>query len=452
MRKGTSTRSFGSSKREGHDSSAYYGRKMKGHGIVATGSAINEPDPKKVDRIYCRSAEKMTGELPDNSVALVVTSPPYNVGKEYDNDLSMAEYLNLLERVLCVTKQVLEPGGRVCVNIANVGRKPYIPLASYVNRLMVDKLGYLMRGEIPWVKGKGASGSCAWGSWRSATNPVLRDTHEYILVYSKDRFDRAKPGTSSIGTDEFLSSSLSVWEMEPESASRVGHPAPFPEELPARLIELYTYEGDLVLDPFCGSGTTCVAAKKLHRKYIGYDIKREYVLRAKQRLKEASPVDFQRRATVEGKGAQKLAESLLMECGFRITGRDRKLKGLGIQVNLIAEDRGGRPWYFDVSGAFTSQRAGLIRTDTVYKCLGRASVMAANGYKPIVFLTTNLPKRGSSGDQALRATRICTFFDAIEMGDPEQKPRLCEYAEGYRDKPIEGFWRPEDLSGSKSEQ
>jgi len=423
---------------------------MRGNGEVTTDSTVQRADDAEVNEIHPKSSERMEDELPDNSVALVVTSPPYNVGKEYDNDLPMEEYLRLLERVFTETKRVLEPGGRVCINIANVGRKPYIPLASYVNQMMVDKLKYLMRGEILWRKGEGANGSCAWGSWRSAGNPVLRDTHEYILVYSKDRFDRAKPGKPSIGTDEFLSNSLSVWEMEPESASKVGHPAPFPEELPTRLIKFYTYVDDLVLDPFCGVGTTCVAAMKLDRRYIGYDINEEYVIKARERLRKTifDPGDFQRRSTVEGQGAQKLAESLLKESGFEITGANRKLKGLGIQVNFVAEDKRGRPWYFDVSGAFTSRRAGLIRTDTVYKCLGRASVMAANGHQPIVFLTTNLPRRGSAGDQALRATRGKTFFDAIEIGDSEQLSRLRQYASGTLDRPALGFWRPSDLKGS----
>ncbi|MBI2194736.1 MAG: site-specific DNA-methyltransferase [Planctomycetes bacterium] len=455
---GTSTKSFGSSKRESHDSSVFNGRRIldglrpKVNGGSATGLPIPPLDATKINRIYCKSSERMTEDLPENSVALVVTSPPYNVGKEYDNDLSLDEYLKLLRKVFDATKKVLEPGGRVCINIANVGRKPYIPLASYVNRIMLEELGYLMRGEILWVKGKSANGSCAWGSWRSAGNPVLRDTHEYILVYSKGQFGRARTGKSSIGADEFLNNSLSVWEMEPESASRVGHPAPFPEELPKRLIEFYTYQDDLVLDPFCGVGTTCVAAKKLNRNYVGYDIKQEYVDMAKERLSTPPPgfAEFQRRATIEGKGAQKFAESLLEKCGFKITARDRKLKGLGIQVSFVAEDKTGRSWYFDVTGAFTSQRAGLKRTDTVFKCLGRASVMAADDdrrYARLVLLTTDLPRKGSSGDQALRATKGRTFFDAIEIGNEQQESRLREYAQGNRDRPIEGFWRPGEYGG-----
>jgi site-specific DNA-methyltransferase (adenine-specific) len=278
------TRSFGSSNREAHDSSGYYERRLA-QAQISDDTTINPP--KLFDQFFGHTSEQMP-ELADNSVALMVTSPPYNVGKDYDDDLSLDEYLELLSRVFAETYRVLEPGGRACMNIANVGRKPYVPLASHVNMLMND-LGYLMRGEILWVKGKGATGSCAWGSWQSAKNPVLRDLHEYVLVYSKGRFDRVKEGKSTIGRDEFMRNTLSVWEFPPESATKIGHPAPFPEELPRRLIELYTYEDDLVLDPFCGAGTTCVAAEKLGRKWVGYDINEEYLKIARRRMEDATP-------------------------------------------------------------------------------------------------------------------------------------------------------------------
>ncbi len=281
MAKRTKTQSFGVSKRESHDSSAFYGRRMF-QVKISKDATVNEPDPSKVNKIYCHTSEKMR-ELPDNSVALMVTSPPYNVGKDYDEDLSLEEYLGLLERVFKETLRVLQPGGRACVNVANLGRKPYIPLASLVNQLMIE-LGYFMRGEIIWVKGKGASGSCAWGSWKSAKNPTLRDLHEYVLVFCKGRFDRPFKGESTITRDEFIRDTLSVWEIPPASARKIGHPAPFPVELPRRLIQLYTYKGDLVLDPFCGAGSACVAAKETGRRYIGYDIDAEYVKLARQWL------------------------------------------------------------------------------------------------------------------------------------------------------------------------
>jgi site-specific DNA-methyltransferase (adenine-specific) len=287
---GTKTRKFGVSRRESHDSSAYYARRLH-EAKISDDTHVNAPPPDAADRLFCHSSEDM-GELPDSCVSLMVTSPPYNVGKEYDDDLSLDEYMGLLERVFTETYRVLQPGGRACVNVANVGRKPYVPVASQVNLLMMD-LGFLMRGEIIWVKAKGASGSCAWGSWCSPKNPTLRDLHEYVLVFSKGRFDRVVDGESSIDSDAFMRETLSVWEIPAESAKKVGHPAPFPVELPRRLIELYTFRDELILDPFCGAGSTCVAAKETGRRYVGYDISDEYLKIADARLKKIKPTKGQ---------------------------------------------------------------------------------------------------------------------------------------------------------------
>ena len=246
--------------------------------------------PTVVDQIFHKSSESMT-EVADNSVALMVTSPPYHVGKEYDSDESFDDYLALLRRVFAETYRVLEPGGRAVVNVANLGRRPYIPLNAHI-ALMMTELGYLMRGEVIWRKAAGANGSCAWGSWRSASNPTLRDTHEYCLCFSKGEFRRQRRGANTIEADEFLAATLSVWDIRPESARRVGHPAPFPVELPARFIQLYTFEGDLVLDPFMGAGTTAVAALQAGRHYIGYDTDADYVAAATARVeKERSAKD-----------------------------------------------------------------------------------------------------------------------------------------------------------------
>jgi modification methylase len=238
-----------------------------------------------VDRIFAESAATMP-QLASNSVALMVTSPPYHVGKDYDTGGSFGEYLDMLGEVFAETYRVLEPGGRAVVNVANLGRRPYVPLSHFVTERML-KIGFLMRAEIIWRKGKGASGNCAWGSWRSPANPVIRDIHEYCLCFSKGRFGRVRKGKATIGRDEFLSDTLSVWEFAPESAKRVKHPAPFPVELPRRFIELYTFENDLVLDPFLGSGTTAVAAVLTRRHYVGYEVSAEYCDIAQQRIAEA---------------------------------------------------------------------------------------------------------------------------------------------------------------------
>ena len=225
-------------------------------------------------------------DLPDSCVHLMVTSPPYNARKEYDDDLTLDEYLGLLECVFQETSRVLVPGGRACINIANLGRKPYIPLSAFISQIMIG-MGALMRGEIIWDKGSSAGSSTAWGSWLSASNPTLRDVHEYILVFSKGRFKRMPQGKeATIERDDFLELTKSIWQFPTASATRVGHPAPFPVELPRRLIELYTFKGDVVLDPFMGSGTTALAALDTNRRYIGYEIADTYVKIALERIKK----------------------------------------------------------------------------------------------------------------------------------------------------------------------
>ena len=280
----TATTSFGSPGREGHDASSFYGTRLYADQSPAESEAYAENPIETLDIIYNHSSEEMK-ELPDNSVHLMVTSPPYNVGKEYDNNLTLAEYLEFLNRVWKETYRVLVPGGRACVNVANLGRKPYIPLNGLIAKELID-LGFLMRGEIIWDKAASASTSTAWGSWQSASNPTLRDTHEYILVFSKGTFKREKieGRESTIAKEEFLEFTKSVWAFASESAKKVGHPAPFPVELPYRLMQLYTYSNEVVLDPFMGSGQTALAALKSGRHYVGFELNEEYLQLAKNRI------------------------------------------------------------------------------------------------------------------------------------------------------------------------
>ena len=281
---GTSTQTSGTGKREGHDSSAFYARGLKAP-AWSSDTTVAQVPRKFLDRVFEHSSEDM-GELPDNSVSLMVTSPPYHAGKEFDSDATFEQFLAMLDRVLAETHRVLEPGGRAVVNVANLGRRPYVPLASIVTGMACD-LGFFPRGEIIWVKASGASSNCAWGSWCSASNPTLRDLHEYCLCFSKGRMDRARRGRSTIERDEFMEATLSVWHLPPESARRVGHPAPFPVALPRRFIELYTYAGDVVLDPFMGSGSTAVAAVEAGRRFVGYDLDGAYARLARRRVRQA---------------------------------------------------------------------------------------------------------------------------------------------------------------------
>ena len=238
----------------------------------------------KKNIIFNKSAEKMD-DLIDNCISLTVTSPPYNVGKLSDNNLSDEDYWKLMRQCFKEVYRVTESGGRLVLNVANLGRKPYIPFSNMFTDLMLD-LGFLMRGEIIWQKSKGANANFAWGSWLSASNPVIRDIHEYCLVFSKEGMSKGSKGKSTIEKDEFMESTLSIWNINPARAKKIGHPAPFPVELAERFINLYSYEKDLILDPFIGSGTTALAASKLKRSYIGYEVNAEYCKLAEKRLAE----------------------------------------------------------------------------------------------------------------------------------------------------------------------
>jgi len=489
-RRSTETSSFGVSRRESHDSSAFYARFTPP--LISDHDEVG--DRPEIEGPICGDGRHMP-ELPDNSVALVVTSPPYFVGKEYEDEVMLAakandplvtvpgsygEYLVLLHDVFEECRRVLEPGGRIAVNVANLGRRPYRSLSADVIRIMED-LGFLLRGEIIWQKGKTTSGSCAWGSFRTPSNPVLRDTTERIIVASKGRFDRARtqqerrkkgdPHIATLTNDEFVESTIDVWEIPAESARRVGHPAPFPVALPLKLIDLYTYEDDLVLDPFMGSGTTLVAARKARRRAVGYDIDQAYVDMAQFRLDKASqrprydgaepfeptfpdmpeplPAEhFQARASQQGKKAQDLARAVLENAGFKVLKKQPKLTKLGIEFNFLVENEQGGRWYVDVSGAFTTVRPGLQRTDTLWKALGRAHVhlVAGDPTIPLLILTSNLPKPASEGWKALKAIGPASVFDAIEILSEEDQKRLYHYGSIDGSRPIPGFWTEEEIA------
>lgn len=486
-RKGTSTSDFGVGKRESHDASGFYER-FEAPRIERDEKFV--PDPSVPSAIHVGDSSSMT-HVPDNSVALVVTSPPYFAGKQYEIEYeregvpaSYLEYLEMLRRVFRECHRVLEPGGRIAVNVANLGRKPYRSLSADVINLLQDdpETRFLLRGEILWQKGEGANGSCAWGSFRSAANPVLRDITERIIVASKGQLDRAMkpkkraelglPSHSDVLADDFMALTLDLWKIPAESAQRVNHPAPFPVELPEQLIRLLTYENDLVLDPFVGSGSSLVAAARLGRRYIGYDLDPDYVEIARERVAgevgahgdadsaghvttvadAATTVDdeenFQARATREGKAAQKLALERLTEAGFTDIEDNKRIKGTGVTVNFIAKDALDQTWFFDVSGAFTSHRGGLLRTDTVWKSLGRAfALRGKHSATPVVLLTSHLPKPKSEGDIAIRAAGPNGIFDAISLLSADGLERLRHYRDnGAGEGALPGFWSAQDLA------
>jgi site-specific DNA-methyltransferase (adenine-specific) len=470
-RTATSTSNFGVGRRESHVADAFYAR------FEAPELSADEHVTTHVPGVTCVCGDaRHMDAVADDSVALVVTSPPYFAGKQYEEELdregvpgSYIEYLGLLRDVFADCKRVLEPGGRIAVNVANLGRKPYRSLSADVMTILQDDLHLLPRGEIIWQKGEGANGSCAWGSFRSAANPVLRDVTERVLVASKGRFGRARspkerrrdglPHESTIGADDFMALTLDVWDVPPESAARVQHPAPFPVELPQKLMELYTYRGDLVVDPFCGSGTTLVAATRCGRDAVGYDLDPAYVDIARARLAGDEAVAPASVAADGGAGAagrgdgtaaMTLAREAIEQAGFQDVRPNRRLRGLGLAVSFSAVGAGGRTWYFDVAGANSSYRGGMSKSETVWRTLGRAHVMAAGGVGPLVVLTTQLPRAGTEADRALRAPGPGSIFDVVDLGSATGgSARLAAYAKSRGVAPLPGFWGERDLAPGK---
>ncbi len=433
----TSTSNFGVGKRESHNASGFYGRFTPP--TISTDSTI--AGVIDVEPFHCGDARSMT-VLPDNSVALVVTSPPYFAGKQYEEELaaegvptSYLEYLDMLREVFKECARVLEPGGRIAVNVANLGRRPFRSLAADVTRILQDDLGLLLRGEVVWAKAEGATGSCAWGSYRSPVNPVLRDITERVVVASKGRFDRTPsiaerrrdglPHLATLPTDDFLALTLDVWSIPTESAHRVGHPAPFPVELPEMFIRLFTFENDLVLDPFLGSGSTLVAAARLGRRGVGFDLDPSYVEIARARVGAEGKRTPERPAA----GAVGSAQELLERAGFVVQKTKARVRGSGVTVPLVCSHpaAGDVQWYFDVGGTASSNRPGLQRGEALWRALGRATALRAHvgDNDPIVLLTPGLPRDRSDGALALAsavseqgpldAVIDLDAFDAVEQ-------------------------------------
>lgn len=420
------------SRRESHDASGFYARFAAPQ--FSDDDTVNPPI--SVDEIHLGDARNMT-QVADASVALVVTSPPYFAGKAYEEELgaghipaSYVEYLEMLTDVFADCVRALEPGGRIAVNVANLGRKPYRSLASDVTTILQDRLALWLRGEVIWQKGRGASGNCAWGSFRLPSNPVLRDVTERVVIASKGQLSRARDRRATITKDEFLEATLDVWELPAELASRVGHPAPFPVELPQRLIELYTYEGDLVLDPFMGSGSTAVAAARTGRHYVGYDTDPDYVELARKRVVDDADWTPRPGTPVDGQGVVEVARSAVEAAGFTQLRAPARRPG-GLEFAFVATDRTGSTVLFDVVGGYTTTANGLRRAELLWRTLGRAAaVRAQDPAQRIVVLTSELPNPGTPGEAALRHSIGTVVTDALALGAPDTAARLAELASG----------------------
>ncbi len=430
-KKRTATSRFGVAKREGHDATAFYERFRPPVLDLSTDVAPAKPVENP---FLCADARSMEA-VADNSVALVVTSPPYFAGKDYEADLaadgvpgSYIEYLALLRDVFAESVRVLEPGGRIAVNIANLGRRPFRSLSSDVVGILQDDLGLLLRGEIIWRKGESASGNCAWGSYRSASNPVLRDVSERVIVASKGRFDRALkpkerekvglPHVNSIGPDDFTDATLDVWTLLPESAKRIGHPAPFPVSLPARLIQLYTYVDDLVLDPFMGAGSTLVAAALAGRRFIGYDTDADYVSLARDRVLAA--LDDPAAEPDRSLSATKMTLAALENDGFEIHDEDVSVRGSGLRLTATATNAAGQRWGIYVAGANGSQGSGISSSGVALKAVGEAIALRSkmDPDMQLLLATTALPVPTTTGGVALAAVQPNTIARVLELHAP----------------------------------
>ena len=239
--------------------------------------------------IKCADVLEGLAALPAARAQLVITSPPYNLDINYKNhkdDLSEAQYYGWLDEVWRECLRILEPGGRICINMGENkrGELQCPPHVRFAEQLVAA--GALYRGMFIWNKHNAAS-KTAWGSWRSAANPHIVPTHEYIIVFSKTQYKlEARARKNDISAGEFITCKDSIWNFGPESKKRLEHPAPFPVQLPARLIRFYSYCGDMIIDPFAGSGTVGVAAKLLGRNYYLIDNSEKYCAAAAARLAE----------------------------------------------------------------------------------------------------------------------------------------------------------------------
>lgn len=250
-----------------------------------------------MSKLICGDCLEVIPKLKDEIVDLVVTSPPYNVDlgnnkynknpySLYKDNKEHHEYIQWLRSIFKAITPKLKKGGRICINIGD-GKNGQVPTSMDIHNFMME-LGYIPAGHIIWDKHQIGSRT-AWGSWMSPSCPSYPCQFEHILIFAKESKKLLTTGETDLNRDEFIKYATSLWVFHPETKAReIGHPAPFPSELPYRCIKMNTWIGGVVLDPFMGSGTTGVVCEQLNRRFIGIELDPAYFEIAKKRIEEAT--------------------------------------------------------------------------------------------------------------------------------------------------------------------
>lgn len=239
------------------------------------------------NKIICGDSLDVLKKIPSESIDMIITSPPYNFNMNYDeykDDKSFENYYNSLFPILKECIRVLKHGGRMAINIQPLFSE-YVPTHHDITNYLRSN-GLLWKGEILWEKNNYNCKVCSWGSWKSPSSPYLKYTWEFIEIFCKGSYKKSGDKQNiDISAEEFKSWVVAKWSIAPERRMKeFGHPAMFPEELVRRLLKLFTYENDIILDPFNGVGTTTYVCKETNRRFIGIDISKQYCETAIKRL------------------------------------------------------------------------------------------------------------------------------------------------------------------------
>lgn len=266
--------------------------KERGIYYYARGHTFSKQNNKILDefvnKIIVGDSEQILKKLPDNCIDLIFTSPPYNFGLAYENHkdgINWNEYFNKLFAIFQECIRVLKYGGRIIVDVQPLF-SDYVPIHHIISNFFI-KNKLIWKGEILWDKHHYSCKYTAWGSWKSPSNPYLKYTWEFLEIFCKgDLRHTGNWKMADISADEFKKWVYARWDIAPEyNMKKYGHPAMFPETLAERVLKLFSYKGDIILDPFNGVGTTTTVAKRLSRNYIGIDVSKDYCKKAEDRAK-----------------------------------------------------------------------------------------------------------------------------------------------------------------------